>query len=912
MHKFDLKEEEQVILVSSEEESKIASDEPAKVASGRAVEKRADTVEDSTSSKPHQNTVGVTSKSQSQTVIAGKYEVISLLGEGGMSRVYKAQDVHSGKIVALKTIRPERLQDERSIERFIHECQVVSSLEHRNIAATGEFGVDADGTPYLQMEYVDGITLAELVKQEGAIDVDRALQIMLQIIAGLSYAHEKGIIHRDIKPSNVILSRTTDGKDRVQIVDFGIARVFDHLSSAHMPLTQTGEALGTPWYMSPEQCFGKIADERSDIYQLGCLFQELLTGKRAFEGDTAFEVMFKHVTGAPKLEGIDSNLQEILSKTLNKNPEDRYHSVPELEKEIRDFAEARASGATNRSLLKQVESHSVLQITGRRACAAALDAVLIGLLSAIFTWATTFSSMYRFYPGYWVPDDRFYSSLFGFILGCVNALAIWPSALLAAIPYRISADSFLRDVPGFIQSNQYVNQYAVIPILVALVTWLYFAFFESSKLRGTPGKIIFGLKVQTAGPNRASFWQSSQRFFLRALTSLCLPELLRGIVEITRSKRNLAEQLTLQLRLPIHDSLSNCVIVKADRKKERKLTILGVSAFIMTSLFFAAPWLAIYFEMPEPVIAINPNFAPAYEIQADKRLNTKDYQGAASDYAKVEKLDPSRTYPYHKHMTALVQQKKFEEAMKVGDEGIKQTPEHSELSTLLRSQALIALQSTGDNKLALKLLKQIPARFLDRHIFAKVLNTTGNTAEADLQTKLAEDYLNREAEGYEDARAPEMEIYNHTHPNVFLDRAMLRLSRGNLDGALSDLNRGLADLERIRSENKSRQRFYEHSEIVGPIHFYKAETLSRQGKAVEARNELEEALKAYTAEIDKKSKAKVTYVEEYYQLGQNYLGRAKVYSLLGKTDLAKKDKDKAKSLEVNYDFDGHSPNWWTN
>src|SRR5262249_23677496 len=144
--------------------------------------------------------------------------------------------------------------------------------------------------------YFDGCHLHELLKDEGAFEKERAIGIINQVCDALSHAHRRGVIHRDIKPSNVILE-ISDQKEKVRVIDFGIARVFEQaLASGHAPLTETGEMIRTPWYMSPEQCFGQEVDARSDVYQLGCLLYELLTGKPPYEGATSFEVMYKHVT----------------------------------------------------------------------------------------------------------------------------------------------------------------------------------------------------------------------------------------------------------------------------------------------------------------------------------------------------------------------------------------------------------------------------------------------------------------------------------------------------------------------------------------------------------------------------------------------------------------------------------------
>lgn len=920
MHRTELKEQEQekVILVSDATEIENASPPQDTLVSD--IPQEADStncqrIPDSTAEESSESSNSLSDVSQrflDLPNVAGKYQLICLLGEGGMSRVYKARDINTGKVVALKQVLPERLQDEKSVERFIQECKVVETLSHRNIAAINEFGIDeSNGTPYLSMEFVDGLTLADLVKQEGAVDIDRALQILLQIADGLSYAHERGVIHRDIKPSNVIVTRTSDGKDRVQIVDFGIARVFDHLSSAHMPLTQTGEALGTPWYMSPEQCFGKIADERSDIYQIGCLLQELLTGKRAFEGETAFEVMFKHVTGIPSLEGIDSNLQEILSKTLSKNPEDRYQSVQSLAKDLHDYSEARIDGAVQRSLLKQVEKHSVYQITSKRVYASAIDAAIIGFISGYLTLACTYSSLYRYWPSYNEPNDRVIASGSAFLLSSLNSVTAWPSIALSLIPYRFIWDTPWAAFPGMREANSF-SGICVVPLLTLFVTWLYFAIFESSKLRGTPGKIIFGLKIQTSGPQRPKFWQSSQRFFLKALSSSIVPELIRAVFGITKKGRTKLEQLALQMRLPIHDNLSKCVVVKADRQKERKIIGLIAATFLGLSVILASPWFAISQKICDPVIALNPAFAPAYEVRGDQELEAGNYTAAARDFERVEQLAPERLYAFQKHITALVLQGKFDEALKVSESGLKNAKTDNEKSAFLQQASLIMAQTKENPAEAVKLMQQIQGRNLDRQMLALLMEKAGQQEDANMKFKLVADSINRSIESTKDQTddEPETRQYHHMHPEDFLNRALLYIRDGESTKAMADLNRSLDDLEFTKNIKRNRN-YFNYLAVEGPAHLLKGQLHSKAENQTPAREQYEAAVKGFTQFIERTEKAKLTTVAGVYDLGQAYLGRAEAYRLLGKENLAKRDMKTASDLGVKLYLGGLYPYWYS-
>jgi serine/threonine-protein kinase len=233
--------------------------------------------------------------------IAGKFKVVRLLGEGGMGCVYQGEQMlgTTARKVAIKTLHKHLSHDESIKARFKREVGTVAALEHPNTIQVFDFGTMEDGTLYIVMEFVQGRSVADVLEKDGAMPPERVLNILRQVVGSLEEAHSHGIVHRDLKPDNVVLSERAGQKDWVEVLDFGIAK----RSSEHDPneakLTQQGMVLGTPPYMSPEQFTGQPIDVRSDIYALGVMAYEMLTGRLPWEANTAWEWASKHMTEPP-------------------------------------------------------------------------------------------------------------------------------------------------------------------------------------------------------------------------------------------------------------------------------------------------------------------------------------------------------------------------------------------------------------------------------------------------------------------------------------------------------------------------------------------------------------------------------------------------------------------------------------
>ena len=261
--------------------------------------------------------------------ISDRYEIIRSIGEGGMANVYLANDVILDRKVAIKILRGDLANDEKFVRRFQREALSASSLSHPNIVEMYDVGED-NGTYFIVMEYVEGKTLKQLLKRRGALTLSEAIDIMLQITDGISHAHESYIIHRDLKPQNIMIKE--DGL--IKITDFGIAMAMNATQ-----LTQTNSVMGSVHYLPPEQASGKGSSVRSDIYSMGILFYELLTGTLPFKGDNAVEIALKHMRDPlPNVKNynpsIPQSIENIIMKATAKNPKNRYETVAEMHADL--------------------------------------------------------------------------------------------------------------------------------------------------------------------------------------------------------------------------------------------------------------------------------------------------------------------------------------------------------------------------------------------------------------------------------------------------------------------------------------------------------------------------------------------------------------------------------------------------
>lgn len=290
------------------------------------------------------------------TVIDDQFQIVDHLGVGGMGNVYRALDSASDRTVALKILSVDLAHDSEWRSRFLREGKVLSRLDHKNLVRVFRLGV-WQGLPYIAMEYLPGKSLRREIEEHGKLSWQRALNIAIQICEGMECAHARRVIHRDIKPENIMLmlelpsqAESSQAVDSIKILDFGLARIAGTDTTRSQGLTRTGTIIGSVHYMSPEQCLGRKADYRADVYSLGCLLYEMVSGKVPFDADNGISLMHKHVSEeAPKVGALvndasfPASMEAVIEKAMSKNPTLRYQSMSDMRLDLQriqlgDFA----------------------------------------------------------------------------------------------------------------------------------------------------------------------------------------------------------------------------------------------------------------------------------------------------------------------------------------------------------------------------------------------------------------------------------------------------------------------------------------------------------------------------------------------------------------------------------------------
>src|SRR6267142_502693 len=274
------------------------------------------------------------------TILAGRYQILQTLGEGGMGAVYQAKDLELERLVALKVIRPDLAKNPAIIDRFKQELLLSQRVTHRNVIRIYDLG-EGDGVKFITMEFIEGQDLRSLIHERKKVAPEEAVEVMEQVCLALDAAHSVNVIHRDLKPQNIMRDKT----GRILVMDFGLARTVEGEG-----MTQTGALVGTMEYMSPEQALGKDLDQRSDLFTLGLIFYELLTGKMPYKADSVVASLLKRTQerAAPVSEHdatIPQTLSNIVSRCLEREPAQRYQTSKELLADLEAWQGKRAAGA---------------------------------------------------------------------------------------------------------------------------------------------------------------------------------------------------------------------------------------------------------------------------------------------------------------------------------------------------------------------------------------------------------------------------------------------------------------------------------------------------------------------------------------------------------------------------------------
>lgn len=323
------------------------------------------------------------------------YQTLERAGFGGMGVVFKVKETSTGKTFALKVLRPALLSNKDARSRFERELTAASAMSHQSIVSVYDHGYSREGLPFFTMDWIDGVSLSRIIAQEGRLKFGRAISIFTQVAGALAHAHSRGIIHRDLKPSNIMIVRSRAGDERVKLVDFGIAKILPTEERTVDDLTSSGAIVGSPLYMSPEQCLGKELDSRSDLYSFGCVMYEVLTGKPPFAERSPVETIIGHINQPPPLftsatekDTVMKQMETVVLRCLEKAPEHRYQNAEQL---LDDLKRVR-SGATLSSY-PQLRYHWMIRLRAMRGTiTAAAFVILTGALAMFAVRSMTTAS----------------------------------------------------------------------------------------------------------------------------------------------------------------------------------------------------------------------------------------------------------------------------------------------------------------------------------------------------------------------------------------------------------------------------------------------------------------------------------------------------------------------------------------
>ena len=623
------------------------------------------------------------------------YKIVCMLGAGGMGEVYLAEDLRLRRKVALKMLAPELTRDERGLRRFEHEAHAASALNHPNILTIHEFG-QADGLHFIASEFIEGVTLRERLST-GKLELNAAVDIAIQIASALAAAHASGIVHRDIKPDNVIVR--TDGI--VKVLDFGIAKLTERrigetirrtASAVGSSTSEPGMVIGTAKYMSPEQARGIEVDARSDIFSLGAVIYELVTGRAAFEGDTASDVIAEilKVDPPPPVEfvpDVPPELERMISKALRKDRESRYQTVRDLQIDLQDFKKemefqaqlqrsgrsgSRSSGARAQGGLQKVDLEPAKSGSGNRR--------LAGLEHQTFD-SSLASSRAR-----WLALGVLFFAvlIFGYFL--VRKSNTAPTAArprsLAILPFRNLKQDPETDFLGFSLADAVITKLGYIKALTVRPS------SSVDKYRNQmidPRKVAADLNVDTL--LTGSFIKDGDD--LRITTQL---------IDVKPDKILWQDAIDLKYDklLTIQDRVSQQIIKglelnlspseTANLKPENPINSQAYEFYLRGVDLYSLNEFGAAIELLEKSAALEPNYAPtwahlgrAYTTNASLRFGGReDYSKAQAAYEKAIALNPALVEPRIYMANLLTDTGRVEQAVPLLRTALQTSPNNAE------------------------------------------------------------------------------------------------------------------------------------------------------------------------------------------------------------------------------------------
>jgi serine/threonine protein kinase/tetratricopeptide (TPR) repeat protein len=604
-------------------------------------------------------------------VFGGRYEVIEELGEGGMGIVYKVFDRKVEEKVALKVLAPEIAGDEKTIERFRNELKLARNISHRNVCRMYDLS-EEEKTPFITMEFVPGENLKSLIKRIGQLSKFKTLSIAKQVCGGLAEAHRLGVVHRDLKPQNIMV----DSEGNARIMDFGIAR-----SIRTKSITETGMIIGTPEYMSPEQVEGVGVDQRSDLYSLGVILFEMLTGRVPFQGETPLSVILKHKTEPPPDprkfdEQIPVAISSLILKCLEKDKNKRYESADAL---LADLVQIEKD-------LTTVKTVKIKGKKGRRGRSKDRKIALAGAL-AFLVMALVVTGLF-FYPGVFTGGQKSLNSIA--VLPLKNLSGVSTQDYLAdgmteALISNLAQIEALERVISNTSVMQYKDTTKPIP---AIARELGVDAIVEGSVQVSNQRVRVSVQLIEAQRDQ-NIWSNSYERDLQDILAL-QSELARAIAREIKIVVTPAEQARLSLTRPVNPEAYQLVLrakslwnkrtkedlLKAKELFEQAIELDSTYALAYAGLADAYNMLASYYFVPpseaypkareasQTALELNENLAEAYTSLAWVKYRYEgDWFGAETDYNWAIGLNPSYAIAHHWYGSLLRDMGRFDEAL---------------------------------------------------------------------------------------------------------------------------------------------------------------------------------------------------------------------------------------------------------